>query len=394
MTRKVLILLDKTIVQLLFWVLAVFARLSRAKRSGSPIRIDGPATFLVVRPGGLGDAIMAVPFLRSLRQAHPEARIRVACVRKNKKALDAIPFINDVIAVDRAFDLFGVFETRYSAVFDLEPFRKTSAVLTYLTRARVRVGFDTNRRRVLYTHLVTYQGDQCFEATNCTRQLRTIGLEVSPEESADLCFDPPHEARQWARTTLHSKGVDASEKTLVAVAPGVLKLHHRWSMTKWARVVDRILEGDPNTVVLLVGGPRDRHDAEETLGLITEKERVLDLVGTPQFSEALAVLEYCSVLLACDGGVVYMGAAMGCATVSLWGPGVMERFKPPGDRHLGVRKDYPCIPCVTWDRLGEFPSCPYDRKCYKDLTATEVFGAYEVARQFAFPGGPRAGERP
>ena len=86
--------------------------------------------------------------------------------------------------------------------------------------------------------------------------------------------------------------------------------------------------------------------------------------------------ERCETLLACDGGVVYMGAAMGCATISLWGPGVMERFKPPGDRHIGVRMDYACIPCVTWDRLGEFPSCPYRRRCYNDLEASAVFDAY------------------
>ena len=81
----------------------------------------------------------------------------------------------------------------------------------------------------------------------------------------------------------------------------------------------------------------------------------------------------CRILVACDGGIVYMAACVGCATVSLWGPGVMERFKPPGELHSGVRKQYACIPYVTWSRLGEFPRCPYDRRCYNDLTAHEVF---------------------
>jgi ADP-heptose:LPS heptosyltransferase len=100
------------------------------------------------------------------------------------------------------------------------------------------------------------------------------------------------------------------------------------------------------------------------------------LVGETTFSEALAVLSKCKILIACDGGLVYMAAAMGCGTISLWGPGVMDRFKPPGENHIGIRKDYFCIPCVNYSRLGEFPPCPYNRRCYMDITAEEIFDQY------------------
>jgi ADP-heptose:LPS heptosyltransferase len=154
-------------------------------------------------------------------------------------------------------------------------------------------------------------------------------------------------------------------------------------MSEWVKVIESILADDAEAKVVLVGVPADRADADEVARGLGGNARVVDLVGRTSHLEALALLERCDVLLACDGGVVYMGAAMGCATVSLWGPGVMERFKPPGERHVGVRKDYPCIPCVTWDRLGEFPRCPYDRKCYGDLTAAEVFEAYGRAKRSA-----------
>ncbi len=71
-----------------------------------------------------------------------------------------------------------------------------------------------------------------------------------------------------------------------------------------------------------------------------------------------------------------MAAAMGCSTISIWGPGVMERFKPPGDNHIGLRKDYFCIPCVNYSRLGEFPKCQYNRKCINDISVEEVFDKY------------------
>jgi hypothetical protein len=73
----------------------------------------------------------------------------------------------------------------------------------------------------------------------------------------------------------------------------------------------------------------------------------------------------------------------------LWGPGVMERFKPSGARHVGVRKGFSCIPCVTWERLGKFPGCPYQRRCYNELTADEVFEPYvRLKRTLAAPASP------
>ena len=62
------------------------------------------------------------------------------------------------------------------------------------------------------------------------------------------------------------------------------------------------------------------------------------------------------------------------------GAWVMERFKPPGPMHVGVRKEYPFIPCVNYSRLGEFPKCPYDRKCMNDTTAIEVFRHYTILK--------------
>lgn len=386
MTRQLLILLDKTVVRFLFWPLVGWARLRRSGE-GRPTAPREGASFLVIRPGGLGDGIMAVPTLRALRRAHPRAHLTVACVRKNRRALELLPFHDDLIVIDDPRHTLEVFRRRYDAVFDLEPFRRLSSVVAFLSCAPVRVGFDTNVRRLLYTHLVTYQNDRAFEAANCVRQLHAIGLHVPDEESGDLHFDLPEEPRAKGREILHAHGVDPHGGPLVAVAPGVLKPHHRWIMAEWADLVETILADDPEVTVLLVGGPGDRPDADEVVGHLGENRRVVDLVGRTSYVESLAVFEHCRVLLACDGGIVYMAAAMGCATVSLWGPGVMERFKPPGERHVGVRKGYPCIPCVTWDRLGEFPRCPYGRKCYGDLTAADAFEAYHraVAETPGFP---------
>lgn len=378
MNRKLLLLLDKTVLRALFYAVVLIERL-RGSRANSPDLPESPR-FLVIRPGGLGDALMSIPFLRALKQAFPTSHVTVICVKKNRAALKHVPFHDAVVVLDDLANAWSnlkrIRSGGFDLVFDLEPYRRTSSIVGWASGAPTRVGFDTNSRRRLYTHLVSYAGDSRFEAANMLYQLRAIGLAPVLEEGADMRFSLPDESRSEARDLLGEMLIDPENEFLVAVAVGVLKPHHRWVMAEFARLLDLIRSEDSKVRIVLVGSPNDLADTQEVVRYLDSRERVENLVGKTGFDAALGILERCRMLVSCDGGLVYMAAAMGCATVSLWGPGVMERFKPPGERHLGVRKAYACVPCVTWDRLGEFPPCPYERRCYNELTAEEVFDSY------------------
>jgi ADP-heptose:LPS heptosyltransferase len=377
--RKLLLFLDKTLTRALFYGVVPVAKLSRA-RVEFPPRLADPPRFLVIRPGGLGDGLMSVPFLRLLKEAFPTSHVTLVCVEKNRTILQRLPYHDEMIVMDDLPQFFRnawrLWRNRFDVLFDLEPYRRTSSIVGWTSGTRSRVGFDTNSRRHLYTHLVTYAGDSCFEASNMLRQLRFLGIDVPPDRATDMSFPFPDEFRASARALLIEAGADLHKDFLVAVAVGVLKPHHRWIMSEFAALIELMRAEDERTRVLLIGSAGDAEDVLEVLGHLKERHRVVNLTGKTDVMEALGVLESCRILIACDGGIVYMAAAVGCATVSLWGPGVMERFKPPGDRHIGVRMDYACIPCVTWDRLGTFPSCPYGRRCYNDIEAATVFDAY------------------
>jgi ADP-heptose:LPS heptosyltransferase len=377
--RKLLLFLDKSLFRALFYVVVVIAKLNR-RRAEFPPKLSDPARFLVIRPGGLGDGLMSIPFLRVLKERFPTSHVTLVCVQKNRAILRHLPYHDELIVMDDLPRLFRnawqLWRGRFDVLFDLEPFRRTSSIVGWISRARSRVGFDTNARRHLYTHLVTYSGDSCFEASNMLRQLSFLDIDVPSDRAADMSFPLPPDSRTAARAMLTEAGVDLDEDFLVAVAVGVLKPHHRWVISRFVALIELMRAEDKRTRVLLIGSAGDTEDVGAVLGGLKGQQRVVNLTGKTNVVDVLGVLQACRILIACDGGIVYMAAAVGCQTVSLWGPGVMERFKPPGEQHIGVRENYACIPCVTWDRLGEFPRCPYDRRCLNDIEATTVFGAY------------------
>jgi len=380
MSRHLLIFLDKSLFQIIFFLIVLLSKLIRRKKPEHYPQLVGSENFLVVRPGGIGDGIMSIPFLKALRKRFPKSKITLLCVQKNKAALNHLQIFDELVVLDNIGGLHGniykLYKSHFDVVFDLEPFRKISSVITFLSGARIRIGFDTNSRRLLYTHHVTYANEKCFESLNVIRQFEVFDIHVPQNEALDMSFPLPDEISQRATKTLQSHGLNSEKDFIVAIVPGVLKEHHRWIMPRFSSVITFIRQENPKTRILLLGAPRDLKDTNEVLQHIEQPEGIINLVGETDFMEALGILKVCKILIACDGGIVYMAAAMGCSTISLWGPGVMERFKPVGDNHIGIRKNYFCVPCVNYSRLGEFPDCPYDRKCIIDISAKDVFHEY------------------
>lgn len=380
MNRNILILLDKTIFRIAFYIVLLIVKLRKFRDPNFQIKLDKSNNFLVIRPGGLGDGLMAIPFLKALRKEFPENRISLLCVKKNEAALKHLSFLDEIIVLDNINylhkNLFSLFRNQFDVVFDLEPFRKISSIVTYVSGATIRIGFDTNIRRELYTHFVTYPNEKFFESINMIRQLKVLNVEVSEVEAVDMSFPLPAEVKNKVDLIFQSHDIQPDNDFIVAVAPGVLKPHHRWIMSRFAKLIELILQEDPNIKILVVGAPADLKDANEVLEHLNEDNRIINLVGKTNFMEAIGVMRSCKILITCDGGIVYVAAAMGCGTISLWGPGVMDRFKPPEPDHIGIRKDYFCIPCVNYSRLGEFPPCPYDRRCINDITPEDVLEKY------------------
>ena len=384
MKRKDLLLLDQTVGRVLFGIAALSARL-RPARIELPPRLGEPPRFLVIRPGGLGDAIMCIPFLRCLRETFPDAHVTVVCVAKNRAMLEMTSYHDELLVLgDSGSTIRNLRRLRrmdIDVLFDLEPHRRTSSLVSWWTSARARVGFDTNSRRRLYTHLVAYAEDRWSESENMLRQLTVVGVPWTPGVLRPARIEIDTDRRDAARSRLLDAGLDPDSDFIVAIAVGALKPENLWIMSRFVELIESILAEDSRARVLLLGSAGDVENTNVVLGGLRNAQGVTNLVAQTPLADTLAILSLCRVLLACDGGIVHMAAAAGCGTVSLWGPSDMHRFKPPGEEHVGVRSDYACVPCMTRERLGEFPGCPYARRCLNDLGVASVMSAYLVQKR-------------
>jgi lipopolysaccharide heptosyltransferase II len=318
---------------------------------------------LVVRPGGIGDAVLFFPLLQALRREFPQARLDVLAERRNVGLFGTNDVVHHAYAYDGSYgrELLAVLRGKYDIVIDTEQSHFLSAIITYLTGAPVRCGFDTQGRGGLFTHRVHYS-DQIYEVHSFLSLFRALtGKQESfnPEQP----FFPIAEAHlAWARSLL----ANGSDGHLAVVLPGASTPLKRWAPERYRRVVQWLI--DHGLRVAIIGGATDVTAAQQvTDGL--DPSQVINLAGNTSLPRTAAVIALADVYVSSDTGPLHIAYGVGTPTVHMFGSGILEKWAPAGSRYRAVHKALPCSPCT---RYGYTPPCPYGVECMKRIEVEDV----------------------
>jgi len=316
-----------------------------------------PASILLIRPGGIGDAALLAPAIRALRTQYPSCRIDVLAERRNAGAFALCPGVDEVLLYERPVQLMQVLRRRYDVVIDTEQWHRLSAVVARLIRASVRIGFGTNERGRLFAHAVDYAHDW-YEADVFLRLLRPLGIEK--ERVVAPFLQVPAEADRRAAELL----MPLCDRDFVVLFPGASIAERRWPVEKFRAVAQKLLV--QGLAVVVVGGGEDVEAGER---ICAGLDGALNLAGRTSLAGTAAVLSRCRLLVTGDSGVLHIAAGLNVPTVSLFGPGIAAKWAPRGDNHRVVNLDFDCSPCT---RFGTTPPCPYGGACIRDITAEQV----------------------
>ncbi len=353
----------------------------RRTRPGEGVLPNPLRKILVLRPGGIGDAVLFFPLLRALRDTFPQARLDVLAERRNVGLFGTNSVVDRAYAYDRDFgrDLLAVMRAGYDVAIDTEQYHFLSAVVTYLTGAPVRCGFDTQGRGGLFTHRVGYS-DQTYEVysfLNLFRALTGTERAFDPEQPF---FPVSEEHLAWARALL---GERAHERVAV-ISPGASMKQRLWAPERYRQLVRWLI--DKGLRVIVTGGPGDVVAAREaTAGL--DRGRIINLAGTTSLPRTAAVIALADLYISSDTGPLHIAYGVGTPTVHLFGSGILAKWAPLGSRYRAVHKALPCSPCT---RYGYTPPCPYGVECMKRIEVEDVIaGVCEVLGE-AEHAGPQA----
>lgn len=327
-----------------------------------------PRRVLVIRPGGIGDAVLFIPMLQQLRRAWPEAELDLLMERRNAGVLAGTGLADHLFRYDRfPGDLLRVLRRRYDVVIDTEQFHHLSAFVARLTGAPRAFGFGTNCRRRLLTDVLAYNHEVYEVLSFLDLARRATGLQ--PVWDPDASFYPVS-PKALAFADAQLAGLRTSRK--VAIHPGASIPERRWAAENYAKLALMLAEQGVGIVVL--GGPGDGRAA----GVIHRAVAAfggVNLAGRCSLPQAAAVVSRVDAYVSADSGVLHLAYGVGTPTVHLFGPGVLAKWGPPGQRFLTVKTSLPCSPCTHY---GYTPPCNQGMLCMKGITPEMVFGTVQA----------------
>ena len=319
--------------------------------------------FLIIRPGGLGDALLLLPAIAALKETYPQVELVILAEARNAQAFSLLPYSCRVVDYTRPDRLLALFmEPPFDVVIDTEQWYGLSALVVRLVKGRFKVGFGTNVRARCFHSVVDYSHEE-YEVEAFFRLLKPLGLDPG------LWWEKvPFVLRQ---ERLRPDFSPQEKKRLAALFPGASHPSRRWGKEKFLEVA-RFLVGKGWKVVV-VGGPGEREEGSYIASQLPEGW-AMDCTGSTSLRETAGVLKACRFLVTSDSGIMHLAWLIGVPTLSLFGPGIVEKWAPRGEDHLVVRLDLSCSPCT---RFGMVPPCPHNFACMRNLTPEIVVEALE-----------------
>lgn len=318
------------------------------------------SSILIIRPGGIGDAVHLIPVLQFLKLNFPDVSIDILAERRNAALFSLSSHVHSVFCYDVPKELRTAFRERYDVVIDTEQWHRLSAVVARLISADVRIGFGINERSRLFNYPVAYSHDD-YEVVSFLRLLEPLGIHAPSAVTAPW-LTVPVRAREKADELLNG----LNNKSFVTIFPGASIPERRWGADRFRSVAQLLAKEHIPTVV--VGGAEDAVEGEE----IVKGVHGVNLAGKTSLAETAAIIECSSVLLSGDSGILHIGVGLGIPTVSLFGPGIAAKWAPRGDTHIVINKHRSCSPCT---RFGTTPTCKTGAHCIADISPDEVYAA-------------------
>lgn len=347
---KLIKFIDQTVGKLLVFLLTGRGRFQK----NISAKIE---KFLIIRPGGIGDAVLLLPAISLLRAKYPESSIDILCEKRNADIFGLSDAVKRVYLYDKGLGLLDCLKNKYDVAIDTEQWHRLSAVVSYLTGAPVRIGFDTNERGKLFTHQIPYSHED-YEVYSFFHLIEPL-VGAGPEFNVDEPFiDIP------SGVSSHLPNESKRDDGIVAIFPGASVKERRWGGERFGEVSKALTKRGYRIVIL--GSQADKLDAET---IRRHAPASIDLTGKTNLIGIAAVLKECRLLITADSGLLHIACAVGTPTVSLFGSGIEKKWAPPGKMHIVLNEHLACSPCT---KFGYTPKCKRDVDCLSSISVDEL----------------------
>ena len=272
------------------------------------------------------------------------------------------------------------------ATIDMEFFSRASAILAYLSGAKIRVGLHRFKSELPYRgNLMTHriQHNPYLHISKAYLQL-VLALEADPKEVPMLKLNEQSLSVEAPKMDVNMEQIASAEQIITTIAgatvskPWILLNPNasdmlplrKWPTERFVELGKKILDENPPCTIILTGAP-----SEQDSCLKIQKEfnsnRVISLAGHTTLEELMVIYSLSDLLITNDSGPGHFASMTNLKTIVMFGPEIPQLFGPLGNNTHVIWKNLICSPCVNAFN-HRFSPCT-NNVCMQEISVDEVY---------------------
>ena len=317
-----------------------------------------PHKILIVRLSAIGDVLHATPVARELKKLRPDCHITWLVSPPADKLLAENPHIDEILVWDRrpldkafaSFNLPAAYRElkkarallkarQFDLVLDIQGLFLTG-ILALLSGAKRRIGIhERHEGNPFFMSEMAPDIESSHKVHRYLSALMPLGFDRSTFIPG-LTLNLPAKLDNFAETFWQQHGIDPSRPILIVT------VRTTWPDKNWApENFGLALKDLPETVqIVFSGATGDEVFIEEARRQMPRPS--LSIAGQTSLLELAALLKSADLLLACDTGPLHIADAVGCKTLSLWGPTQPDVYGPLTKGHEFIISPHDCLRCL------------------------------------------------
>jgi ADP-heptose:LPS heptosyltransferase len=299
---------------------------------------ESSTSYLILRPGAIGDAIVALPVIQNLRDHFPAARIELVVGGAVAELLRGRCVADQVSSFDEA-RWAALFASDASAAREL--LHEFQHIVFYIAdnAQAIRLRAALGDRLTLWPPLPPADAPAPI-GQHLQGALAKLG--IAPTTAFPAVTLTP-EDQEFVRQYWRAHKLEA--KPVIALHPGSGSAQKNWPASRYAEVA-ALLKRD-GARLLIIAGPADDAPLKALRERLSGELLTTEGLTLPQVA---ALLARCRCLVGNDSGIAHLAAAMGVPTLTIFGPTDPVVWAPSGPAVTVLAPRVPCAPCAPEKR--------------------------------------------
>jgi len=328
---------------------------------------------LIWLPSPMGDAVLATPALRAIRNHYPDSSIYFYANKIVKEVLSPCRFNDYWLAQDTncPFKTARKFKNYKFKQAILLKNSFSSALAIFLAGIESRVGYARDCRSLLLTEklyppkLATGKFKPQSMVKYYLAPAIWLGCDIQ-DDQLELSTDP--QSAQSLKEKLPQ--IYSTDKPLFILVPGgAFGPSKCWPAQYFAKIADQLIEKyNANVVISVSPSPQEIKIASNIIA--SSKNNLIDISQAKlSLSQLKALFEKASLVIANDTGPRHIAIALKRKIVTLFGPNDPVWTDTGYENEIQIVTNVPCAPCQK-------PKCPTKNHiCMKAISVERVFSA-------------------